>query len=62
MKRIGKQVTDLITMAESPDNLIEAVKMVGKRFVCAVQWPPEYMFKTDADSMKVFSWFVGQFM
>ena len=50
----------LIPMAESPDGLIEAVKMVGKRFVCAVQWHPEYMFKTDADSLKVFSWFVGQ--
>ena len=40
--------------------LIEAVKMAGKRFVCAVQWHPEYMFKTDADSLKVFSWFVGE--
>ena len=59
MKRIGKQVTDLITLAESPDVLIYAVKIEGKRVVCAVQWHPEYMFKTDADSMKVFSWFVG---
>ncbi|MBR5631922.1 MAG: gamma-glutamyl-gamma-aminobutyrate hydrolase family protein [Bacteroidales bacterium] len=49
---------ELIPMAESPDGLIEAVKMVGKRFVCAVQWHPEYMFKTDADSLRVFSWFV----
>ena len=45
-------------MAVSPDGLIEAVKMVGKRFVYAVQWHPEYMFKTDDDSLKVFSWFV----
>ena len=57
IKDLGK---DLISIAESPDGLIEAVKMVGKRFVCAVQWHPEYMFKTDADSLKVFSWFVGQ--
>ena len=55
IKDLGK---DLIPMAESPDGLIEAVKMVGKRFVCAVQWHPEYMFKTDADSLRVFSWFV----
>ena len=68
IKDLGK---DLIPMAESPDGLIEAVKMAGKRFVCAVQWHPEYMFKTcavqwhpeymfktDADSLKVFSWFV----
>jgi putative glutamine amidotransferase len=57
IKDLGK---DLAPMAESPDGLIEAVKMVGKRFVCAVQWHPEYMFKTDADSLRVFSWFVGQ--
>ncbi len=55
IKDLGK---DLIPMAESPDGLIEAVKMEGKRFVCAVQWHPEYMFKTDADSLRVFSWFV----
>lgn len=57
IKDLGK---DLIPMAESPDGLIEAVKTEGKRFVCAVQWHPEYMFKTDADSLRVFSWFVGQ--
>ena len=55
IKDLGK---DLISMAESPDGLIEAVKMVNKRFVCAVQWHPEYMFKTDGDSLRVFSWFV----
>ena len=57
IKDLGK---DLISLAESPDGLIEAVKMVGKRFVCAVQWHPEYMFKTDGDSLRVFSWFVRQ--
>jgi putative glutamine amidotransferase len=57
IKDLGR---DLIPMAESPDGLIEAVKMVGKRFVCAVQWHPEYMFKTDGDSLRVFSWFVRQ--
>ena len=57
IKDLGK---DLVPMAESPDGLIEAVKKVDKHFVCAVQWHPEYMFKTDADSLKVFSWFVGQ--
>ena len=55
IKDLGR---DLEPMAESPDGLIEAVKMVGKRFVCAVQWHPEYMFKTDVDSLRVFSWFV----
>ena len=55
IKDLGK---DLIPLAESSDGLIEAVKMAGKRFVCAVQWHPEYMFKTDGDSLRVFSWFV----
>ena len=55
IKDLGK---NLVPMANSPDGLIEAVKMVGKRFVCAVRWHPEYMFKTDADSLRVFSWFV----
>ena len=49
---------DLIPMAVAPDGLIEAVRMLGKRFVWAVQWHPEYMFKTDADSLAIFSWFV----
>ena len=57
IKDLGK---DLIPMAESPDGLIEAVKMADKHFVWAVQWHPEYMFKTDADSLRVFSWFVRQ--
>ncbi len=57
IKDLGK---DLIPMAESPDGLIEAVKMAGKHFVWAVQWHPEYMFKTDGDSLRVFSWFVRQ--
>lgn len=57
IKDLGK---DLIPLAESPDGLIEAVKMAGKHFVWAVQWHPEYMFKTDGDSLRVFSWFVGQ--
>ena len=51
---------DLIPMAVAPDGLIEAARMPGKRFVWAVQWHPEYMFKTDLDSLALFSCFVGQ--
>ena len=57
IKDLGK---NLVPMAKSPDGLIEAVKMEGKRFICAVQWHPEYMFKTDVDSLRVFSCFVGE--
>jgi len=50
--------SDLTPMAVSPDGIIEAIQMVGKRFVWAVQWHPEYMFKTDPDSLAIFSCFV----
>ena len=48
----------LMPMAVAPDGLIEAARMTNKRFVWAVQWHPEYMFKTDADSLAIFSCFV----
>ena len=51
---------DLIPMAVAPDGLIEAARMTNKRFVWAVQWHPEYMFKTDRDSLTLFSCFVRQ--
>lgn len=40
------------------DGIVEAVQMLGKRFVWAVQWHPEYLFRTDKDSLAVFSCFV----
>ena len=40
------------------DGIIEACQMVDKRFVWAVQWHPEYMFRTDSDSLAIFSCFV----
>ena len=52
---------DLTPMAVAPDGLIEAARMTSKRFVWAVQWHPEYMFKTDADSLALFSCFVRHF-
>jgi putative glutamine amidotransferase len=50
--------SDLMPMAFAPDGLVEAARMVGKHFVWAVQWHPEYMFKTDADGLAIFSCFV----
>ena len=49
---------DLTAMAIAPDGIIEAVKMPSKRFVWAIQWHPEYMFRTDLDSLAIFSRFV----
>ena len=50
--------SNLTVMAVAPDGIIEAVQMVDKPFVWAVQWHPEYMFKTDPDSLALFSYFV----
>ena len=50
----------LVPMAMAPDGIIEAVQMVGKRFVWAVQWHPEYMFRTDSDNLAILSCFVEQ--
>lgn len=55
VKELGK---GLIPMAVAPDDLIEAAQLMGKRFVWAVQWHPEYLFRTDKDSLAIFSCFV----
>lgn len=50
----------LIPMAIAPDGIIEAVRLENKQFVWGVQWHPEYMFKTDPDSLAIFSFFIHQ--
>ena len=55
VKDLGNGLTP---MAIAPDGLIEAFQMLDKRFVWAVQWHPEYLFKTDKDSLAIFSCFV----
>ena len=54
-KELGE---NLEMMAVAPDGIIEAFQMEGKRFVWAVQWHPEYMFRTDPDSLAIFLCFV----
>ena len=51
--------SDLMPMAVAPDGIIEAAQMTGKRFVWAIQWHPEYLFRTDSDSLAIFSCFVA---
>ena len=46
-------------MAIAPDGLIEAVFAPDKRFVWAVQWHPEFFFRKDENSRKLFSAFVN---
>ena len=55
IKELGNGLTP---MAIAPDAIIEAARMEGKRFVWGVQWHPEYMFKTDPDSLALFSNFI----
>ena len=49
----------LKAMAYSPDGLIEAVYMPEKRFLWAVQWHPERLFRTDNYSLELFQAFTG---
>ena len=48
----------LTEMAWSEDGLIEAVCLPEKRFVWAVQWHPEFSFRVDEHSRKIFGAFV----
>lgn len=50
----------LRAMALSPDGLVEAVWMPGRRFVWGVQWHPESIFSTSAESQTLFAAFVEQ--
>lgn len=55
VKELGNGLTP---MAIAPDGIIEAARLLGKRFVWAVQWHPEYLFRTDKDSFAIFAYFV----
>lgn len=50
---------DLRVMAVSEDNLVEGVYMPGKKFIWALQWHPEFAFKTDVKCKKIFEKFVS---
>lgn len=46
-------------MAISSDGLVEAVYMPESKFLWAVQWHPEFSFKVDENSQKIFRAFVN---
>ena len=48
----------LEAMAVTPDGLIEAFYAPGARFLWAVQWHPEYLFRGDEASRRLFARFV----
>ena len=48
----------LKVMAVAPDGTIEAVYLPGHRFLWAVQWHPEFSWRTDEHSRKIFKAFI----
>lgn len=48
----------LQVMATSPDGLVEALYMPTQKFLWAVQWHPEFSYKTDMYSRKIFKSFI----
>lgn len=57
---IRQKADCLEAMALSEDGLIEAVEMKGKNFVWALQWHPEFSYKTDDNSRIIFRKFVRE--
>ncbi|WP_022762117.1 gamma-glutamyl-gamma-aminobutyrate hydrolase family protein [Butyrivibrio sp. AD3002] len=56
-----KKVADALNvMAVSEDGLTEAVELPGKRFVWALQWHPEFSYKKDDNSRRIFKEFVSR--
>lgn len=54
-----KDLSDQLTaMAVSEDGLIEAVYMPGRKFLWATQWHPEFSWRSDEFSRKIFQTFV----
>lgn len=55
---INKLADGLNKMAVSEDGLVEAVYSADKKFLWAVQWHPEFFYKTDDNSMGIFNAFI----
>lgn len=55
IKDLGEK---LKAMAVSEDGLIEAVYRPDKKFIWAVQWHPEFIYKKEENARKIFKKFV----
>ncbi len=55
IKDLGKK---LKAMAVSEDGLIEAIYRPDKKFIWAVQWHPEFIYKKEENARKIFKKFV----
>lgn len=49
----------LTAVAVAEDGLVESAVMPNRSFVLAVQWHPEYSYKVDDYSQKLFAAFVN---
>lgn len=49
----------LAVMAVADDGVIEAVTLVGERYLRAYQWHPERLFDSDEDNRRIFSDFLA---
>jgi putative glutamine amidotransferase len=45
-------------MAYSEDGLVEAIEVKDQEFAVAIQWHPEFSYKTDPDSIKLVQAFI----
>ena len=55
IKRVGRNIE---VMAVSEDGIVEAIRVKNKEFVWAVQWHPEFSYKTDARNLNIFKAFL----
>jgi len=55
---VRKAAPCLSVMARSEDGLIEGLRMPEKKFVWLIQWHPEFTYKDDENSRKIFAAFV----
>lgn len=54
-----REVSERLTvMAKANDGIVEGVYMKGRKFVWAIQWHPEFLYKIDEPSRKIFKAFV----
>lgn len=55
---VKEMAPGLVTMAVSPDGIVEALYKPDQHFLWAVQWHPEFSFRSDDYSQKIFNAFV----
>lgn len=58
MKPLVGATPIIFPMVEDEDGIIEAVCRTGNKFLWAVQWHPEFSFKVDESSRRIFRAFV----